>query len=589
MYLDSSLDRWFEKWLLLGFDMAGRGPTRALFLVLVMFSAAFSGCFGETEQVGINSEKDVVITPQTLSGGVFQGVTITAKADLSAYIPYLILNEDNGFVQNSTVVDLKSGESIQLNILAPPRTDTAVILLGEYGRDLWPIRTIDESWKTWFERRGYDAEDNPTVTRVSAINNSLDTIDYSNLTTDSVAVVKLSVKRQMAAAFSESEGGRHSMGIVDGRTVFNYINIMSDETPDLDDPADGAVGYLDRWAGQGNLAYEDAAQYLISTMEGFGLEVIVQRFVYDSLMTGAQNPEAYNVCGYRFGEVDPDKWMVFGAHFDIAPPVNGGMLDPHIFGRTYGTRVGAYDNTAGTSMVLTVAEAMAAYSTRNTMVFCLWSGEEGGKRGSDFWTDYWVKEDNPNVLIAVAAEKAASQTIVTMQTNQKPDISFSISGTEGKASDSVSLSLSISSSLYDPQSTVASARKTVSDHSKARIDLEEARSKAELDGRSAFRDWRAAVTALEAVKSEIEASQLAADGIRNEVKFGLKTALDLLDAEKNVKDAEIRLVSAEHDRLIAELNLSAALGILTSEKLNLIYTYNDFKILPRPKNPLDTD
>ena len=29
----------------------------------------------------------------------------------------------------------------------------------------------------------------------------------------------------------------------------------------------------------------------------------------------------------------------------------------------------------------------------------LWSGEEGGKRGSDFWTDYWVKEDNPNVEV----------------------------------------------------------------------------------------------------------------------------------------------------------------------------------------------
>ena len=200
-----------------------------------------------------------------------------------------------------------------------------------------------------------------------------------------------------------------------------------------------------------------------------------------------------------------------------------------------------------------------------------------------------AKENNPNVLIAIAAEKAASQTIVTMQTNQKPDISVSISGTEGKASDSVSLSLSISSSLYDSQSTVASARKTVSDHSKARIDLEEARSKAELDGRSAFRDWRAAVTALEAVKSEIEASQLAADGIRNEVKFGLKTALDLLDAEKNVKDAEIRLVSAEHDRLIAELKLGAAMGVLTPKNLGLAYSYNDFKILPRPKNPLDTD
>ena len=125
----------------------------------------------------------------------------------------------------------------------------------------------------------------------------------------------------------------------------------------------------------------------------------MQRFTYDSLMTGAQNPEAYNICGYRYGEVDPDKWMVFGAHFDIAPPVNGAVLDPHVFGRTYGTRVGAYDNTAGTSMVLTVAEAMANYQTRNTMVFCLWSGEEGGKRGSDFWTDEWVKNENPQVEV----------------------------------------------------------------------------------------------------------------------------------------------------------------------------------------------
>ena len=50
-------------------------------------------------------------------------------------------------------------------------------------------------------------------------------------------------------------------------------------------------------------------------------------------------------------------------------------------------------------MVLTVAQAMVNYQTRNTMVFCLWSGEEGGKRGSDFWTDYWVKEENPNVEV----------------------------------------------------------------------------------------------------------------------------------------------------------------------------------------------
>ena len=379
--------------------MAGGRGLQALVLVLIMMMAPLAGCFGENENDGVVRSGDVTITPVTMIGGVFQGLTISAEQDLSAFVPYLIKNQESGFIQNSTVIDLRAGESVLLNVLAPPRTDTAVVLLGDYGREEWPIRSIDESWKTWYDRSGFEAGNAPGIVRVDGENGTLDTVMPSNNSGGDVLAIRIAINRPMAAAYGEADGGRHSTGLVDGLNVFNYISHITDETADPTDAADGAVGYLDRWAGQGNAAYEDAAQYLIGNLESFGLEVIVQRFTYDSLMTGAQNPEAYNICGYRFGDVNPDKWMVFGAHFDIAPPVNGGMLDPHIFGRTYGTRVGAYDNTAGTAMVLTVAEAMANFDTRNTMVFCLWSGEEGGKRGSDFWTDYWVKEDNPNVEV----------------------------------------------------------------------------------------------------------------------------------------------------------------------------------------------
>ena len=372
---------------------------QALFLVALMLLTPLSGCFGEGDGEGFDSLEDVVVTPSTLIGGVFQGVTISADADVSAFVPYLMLNPDNGFVQNSTVVDLKAGESVLLTVLAPPRTDTALVLFGDYGRDNWPIRSLEESWRTWYQRDGPDRTDNPGIQRVAGENGSLDTVMPSNSSGGPVYAMRVPIERPMAPAYAESDGGRHSTGVVNGRTTFNFLSSLSDETSDPTDVVDGAVGYLDRWAGQGNAAYEDAALHLRQTMENFGLEVIVQRFTYDSLMTGAQNPEAYNICGYRYGEVDPDKWMVFGAHFDIAPPINGAVLDPHIFGRTYGTRVGAYDNTAGTSMVLTVAEAMANYQTRNTMVFCLWSGEEGGKRGSDFWTDEWVKNENPQVEV----------------------------------------------------------------------------------------------------------------------------------------------------------------------------------------------
>ena len=376
----------------------------AAFLTLLFCLAPLGGCFGE-EDSSVISNGDVVITPETWIGGEFQGITISAESDLSAFVPYLILNPENGFVQNSTVVDIKSGESVQLTVLAPPRTDTAVVLIGEYGREDWPIRDLTESWKSWYARDGYDRNDNQAISRTSS-NTSFDAVLPSSGNSGDVIAIRLGIERQFKAAYDESEGGRHSTGIVDGRTVLNYINVMSDETPCAGPEVVGcgqdfALGYLDRWAGQGNAAYEDAAQYLIRELEGFGLEVIDHRYEYTSLTTGQQNVESYNVCGYRFGEVNPDKWMVFGAHFDIAPPANAGLVSPHLpgVGRTYGTRVGAYDNTAGTSMVLTVAEAMAKYTTRNTMVFCLWSGEEGGKRGSDYWTEEYILEDNPNVEV----------------------------------------------------------------------------------------------------------------------------------------------------------------------------------------------
>ena len=132
-------NRSIEKGLLLRLNM--QRPIMAGFLALLFCLAPLSGCFGEDVDSSI-SEGDVTITPKVWIGGEFQAITITAESDLSVFIPYLMLNPENGFVQNSTVVDIKAGKSIQLTVLAPPRTDTAVVLVGEYGRDNWPIRDL---------------------------------------------------------------------------------------------------------------------------------------------------------------------------------------------------------------------------------------------------------------------------------------------------------------------------------------------------------------------------------------------------------------------------------------------------------------
>ena len=361
-----------------------------------MFMAPLAGCFGENGDGGMVTVDDAMVTPRVMTAGVFQGVTIVAEQDLSAFIPYLIIDEETNYVVNSTVVDLRAGEQVQLSMLAPPRADMGLILLGDYGRENWPIRDANESWATWYSEGGHKSADGGALVRLGQENI---TLNSSEDTGGPAVAYPLTFVRPVAPAYSSDEGGRHSTGLVAGRSTYNYLHHITDESPDPLDLADGAVGYLNRWAGQANAAYEDAAVYLINELEAFGLEVVTQRYEFTDVF-GNQNPESYNICGFRYGNEVPDEWMVFGAHFDVAPPANALLLDPHITGtRTYGTGVGAYDNSAGTSMVLTVAEAMSSFETRRTMVFCFWSGEEGGKRGSDYWTDYYVKEDNPDVSV----------------------------------------------------------------------------------------------------------------------------------------------------------------------------------------------
>ena len=367
----------------------------ASLLVLLMISAPLSGCFASSENSP--NEGDLSVNFTVLEGGIFQDIEFSASNSMSVFIPYLLIDEQTGFVQNSTVIDLTKGNSETISILAPPRIDSMVFLIGELGRDFWPIREQGESWNTWLIRGGDLGGSGNGIERVAASENTTySTVNHSFETGGSVATKFIDIDRMMSV--SKEEGGEHSSGIVHGKIVYDRLYEITDPS-DTFDIIDGKAGYYDRWAGQGNPAYEDAAQYLIDELSSFGLEVVAHRYEFTDAL-GSQNPEAYNVCAYKWGSEVPNEWLVFGAHFDVAPPANAVLLDPHIIGeRTYGTRVGAYDNSAGTSMVMETARALNDFESRRTMVFCLWSGEEGGKRGSDYWTEYYVGEDNPDVTI----------------------------------------------------------------------------------------------------------------------------------------------------------------------------------------------
>ena len=365
----------------------------AISMVLLMLLTPLSGCFG-TES-GAPGSDDLDVRASSDAAGFFVDYTFEAGAAMSVFIPYLLIDPMTQFVQNSTVIDLEKGGSETISILTPPRSESILFMIGESGRENWPVRNQEESWTTWFGHGGSDGTGAGAIMRIVSENTTFDTVNTSTETGGEVDIKIVNIQRAMDIGIAE--GGAHSTGLLHGRTVYDRLYEITDPAISID--IDGRQGYWDRWAGQGNPAYEDAAQYLIQELSSFGLEVRQHRYEFTDILQ-VQNPEAYNICAYKWGSEVVNEWLVFGAHFDIAPPANAVLLDPHTTGsRSYGTRVGAYDNTAGTSMVLETARVLADFDSRRTMVFCLWSGEEGGKRGSDYWTEYYVSEDNPDVTV----------------------------------------------------------------------------------------------------------------------------------------------------------------------------------------------
>ena len=201
---------------------------------------------------------------------------------------------------------------------------------------------------------------------------------------------------------------------------------------------------------------------------------------------------------------------------------------------------------------------------------------------------------HPHVRAALAAERAADQAFHTLKAGVSPTLSLSLSATSkdatGTSSDSDVLagSLVFSTPILSTNATRAKARNIAASHQQAKYARAEAVRAAEVAARAAFRTQQTAKINLDAVQRELKASKLVAAGIASEAQFGQKTTLDLLDAEQDVNDAELRLVTAAHNLRLAAYRLQAAIGDLTAESLGLGDVLGGLDTMPMPANPFST-
>jgi outer membrane protein len=115
-------------------------------------------------------------------------------------------------------------------------------------------------------------------------------------------------------------------------------------------------------------------------------------------------------------------------------------------------------------------------------------------------------------------------------------------------------------------STIRQAKETLGQR---RIDLDTARDQAQQSVVQSWGQLEAAKAQIQATQAQVAAAEIALNGVREEARVGQRTTLDVLNAQQELVNARVALVTAQRDRVVASYTLLAAVGRLSVQILGL--------------------
>ena len=176
-------------------------------------------------------------------------------------------------------------------------------------------------------------------------------------------------------------------------------------------------------------------------------------------------------------------------------------------------------------------------------------------------------------VAAAAAERNPELTgsaALTKQRNKTPS-----TGGITTTTDSASVSLNLSQTIYSGGRLPAAHRKAMAQRDSARAALLNVSRQVDQAVGTAWAGIDVARAQIRAIDEQIVAAQQAYDGVREEATLGARTTLDVLDAEQSLLEARANKITAEANLQLAHYQLLSAMGLLTVENLKLgIPTYD---------------
>jgi outer membrane protein len=183
---------------------------------------------------------------------------------------------------------------------------------------------------------------------------------------------------------------------------------------------------------------------------------------------------------------------------------------------------------------------------------------------------------SPSVLAAVYGVDIAELAVKISEAALYPNLGLTASYTQSYDTvpqslrqTNVSILGQLTVPIYQGGAEYSAIRQSKETVGQLRLNLDVNRDQARATVVQSWGQLDATRAQIEATTAQVNASEIALNGVREEARVGQRTTLDVLNAQQELVNARVALVTAQHDRVVASYTVLAAVGGLSMQHLGL--------------------
>ena len=184
-----------------------------------------------------------------------------------------------------------------------------------------------------------------------------------------------------------------------------------------------------------------------------------------------------------------------------------------------------------------------------------------------------LAQNNPSLLAAQQNERRAQSALDVAKSGHYPNLDLVAQYEDGHADDlkekEASVMLVLNVPLYQGGNVAAKVRESKHLAGQARLNVDTVRRDIVRQTTQAWENYASASASLSSLEEQVRAAALALEGVKYEEEAGTRTILDVLNAEQELLDAKVEVVSAKKKQIEASYALLAATGKMTPKDLGL--------------------